>query len=146
MGHIAHWRKQFKSTNTYEYVITLIRRRKTYYLLFENQIVPYFNKLKSPLAKDAWCQVWIKVAQWFLRRRHLNFVNVFSLFRNYLPLQKGCGFCSLEETWIPFSQGCLVENGPVVWRRRWKCVKITDRQSVRQTDRRRTPGYQKRSH
>ena len=28
MGHIAHLRKQFKSINTYDYIITLIRRRK----------------------------------------------------------------------------------------------------------------------
>ena len=28
MGHIAHLRKQFKSINTYDYIITLINRRK----------------------------------------------------------------------------------------------------------------------
>ena len=28
MGHIAHLRKQFKSINTYDYIITLIERRK----------------------------------------------------------------------------------------------------------------------
>ena len=28
MGHIAHLRKQFKSINTYNYIITLINRRK----------------------------------------------------------------------------------------------------------------------
>ena len=28
MGHIAHLRKQFKSINTYNYIITLIKRRK----------------------------------------------------------------------------------------------------------------------
>ena len=28
MGHIAHLRKQFKSNNTYDYIITWIRRRK----------------------------------------------------------------------------------------------------------------------
>ena len=27
MGHIAHLRKQFKSINTYDYIITLIKRR-----------------------------------------------------------------------------------------------------------------------
>ena len=30
MGHIAHLRKQFKSINTYDYIITLIKRRKKY--------------------------------------------------------------------------------------------------------------------
>ena len=28
MGHIAHLRKQFKTINTYDYIITLIKRRK----------------------------------------------------------------------------------------------------------------------
>ena len=28
MGHIAHLRKQFKSINTYDYIITTIKRRK----------------------------------------------------------------------------------------------------------------------
>ena len=28
MGHIAHLRKQFKSKNTYDYIITLIKRKK----------------------------------------------------------------------------------------------------------------------
>ena len=34
MGHIAHLRKQFKSINTYDYIITMIRGRKKkhYYL------------------------------------------------------------------------------------------------------------------
>ena len=34
----------------------------------------------------------MKLAQWFWRRRFLNFVNVFSLFRNYLRLEKGGPF------------------------------------------------------
>ena len=46
------------------------------------------NKLESPTFKDALCQVWLKMAQWFWRRRFLNFINVFSLFRYYLPLGK----------------------------------------------------------
>ena len=46
-------------------------------------------KIESPKPKDALCQVCLKLAQWFWRRRFLNFVNVFSLFRNYLPLEKG---------------------------------------------------------
>ena len=37
----------------------------------------------------ALCQIWLKLAQWFLRRRSLDCVNVFSLLRSYLPLGKG---------------------------------------------------------
>ena len=49
----------------------------------------HLNKFESPSPKDALCQVWLKLAQWFWRRRFFNFVNVFSLFRNYLPLEQG---------------------------------------------------------
>ena len=77
--------------------------------------------------KDALCQVWMKLAQWFWRRRFLNFVNVFSLFCNYLPLKKGWG-SSFEQTWIPFTQGCfvpsLVEIGPVVLEKRIKMWQV----------------------
>ena len=47
------------------------------------------NKLESPSPKDALCQVWLKLAQWLWRRRYLNFVNIFSIFQNYLLLGKG---------------------------------------------------------
>ena len=51
----------------------------------------FFNlkKLESPSDKDALCQDWLKLAQWFWRREFFNVVNVFSLFRNYLPFEKG---------------------------------------------------------
>ena len=49
----------------------------------------HFNKLNSSLPKDAMCQVWLKLAQWFLRRRFFNFINVFLLFLNYFILEKG---------------------------------------------------------
>ena len=44
------------------------------------------NKLIYPSPTDG---VWLKLAHWFWRRRFINFVNVFSLFRNHLPLEKG---------------------------------------------------------
>ena len=46
------------------------------------------NTLGSPSPKDALSQIWLKLVQWFLRKK-LNFVNVFLIFRNYLPLEKG---------------------------------------------------------
>ena len=48
-----------------------------------------WKKIESLSFKDAFCQVRLKLAQWFWRRRFFNFVNIFSLFRNYLPLEKG---------------------------------------------------------
>ena len=47
------------------------------------------NKLEFPLPKNAMCQVWLKLTQWFWRRRILNFVHVFWLFCYHLPLEKG---------------------------------------------------------
>ena len=64
-------------------------------------------KLESPSSKDALCQVRLKLAQWFRRRRFLNVVNVFSLFRNYYPLQKG-GVLHLNKLESPSTQGCFV--------------------------------------
>ena len=75
MGHIAHLRKQFKSINTYDYIITVIKRRKKTLLI----LVLYLKKLESPSPKDALCQYCLKLAQWFWRIRFLNFDNVFSL-------------------------------------------------------------------
>ena len=86
MGHIAHLRKQFKSINTHDYIITLIKRRRRniinlikrifliswmYFLLFRNYLplekgrALHLNKLESPSPKEALCQVWLKSAQWF---------------------------------------------------------------------------------
>ena len=51
-------------------------------------LVLHLNKLESPSTKDVLCQDWLKLAQWFWRRRFLNFVNVFLLFPIYIPLEK----------------------------------------------------------
>ena len=52
-------------------------------------MVLHSNKLESPSPKDALCQIWWKLALRFWRRRFLNFTNVFLLFGNYLPLERG---------------------------------------------------------
>ena len=59
------------------------------YLSLEKGGVLHLNKLELPSPKDAICQVWLKLAQWFWSKRFLNLVNVVSLFHNYLPLEKG---------------------------------------------------------
>ena len=71
MGQIAHPRKQFKSIKTYDFIKTLIKRRKNHYLLYENLMVLHLNKLETPSPKNALCKVWFKLAQWFWRRRFL---------------------------------------------------------------------------
>ena len=40
----------------------------SYYLPLENSEGLHLNKLESPSSKDALCQVWMKLTQWFWRR------------------------------------------------------------------------------
>ena len=101
-----------------------LREEKTHYLHYGNWMVFRLNKLESLSPKDALCQICLKLAQRFWRR-FLNFVNVFSLFRNYLPLEK-------------------VEIGPVVLEKKSKIEQVY-RQTDRQTERRWTIGDQKSS-
>ena len=51
----------------------------------------YLNKFESPAPKNALCQVWLKLAQWFWRR-FLNIFKIVLLFSYYLPLEKGVTF------------------------------------------------------
>ena len=58
------------------------------HLPLEKGVALHLNKFESPLSKDALCQVWLKLAQWFWGR-FFNFVNyIFSLFHHYFPLEK----------------------------------------------------------
>ena len=75
----------------------------------------HLNNIIYPLNKDDLCQGWLELAQLFWRRFFQN-INVFSLFRNYLPLEKGGVFHlhklnSLIQGWFVLS---LVEIAPVV--------------------------------
>ena len=102
IGRLVLERKIFKLVN----VFSLFRN----YLPLEKGGAIHLKKNDYPSVKDDFCQVWLKLAQWFWSRRFINFVNVFFLFRNYLPLEKG--------TCVPFTKGCfvlsLVEIGPIV--------------------------------
>ena len=55
------WEKKFISSMYF----SLFR----YYLPLKKGVALQSNKLESPSPKDALCQVWLKLAQWFLRRR-----------------------------------------------------------------------------
>ena len=80
MGHIAHLREQFKSINTYDYVITLIKRRKKTLLSLWQLNGSLFNKIESHSPKFGWNWPHGSEEDFF------NFVNI---FRNNLPLEKG---------------------------------------------------------
>ena len=64
----------------------------------------HVNKLENPLPKGCFVLNLVKIGQRF-RRRVLNFVNVFSLFREYLPLGKG-GALHLNK----LESGCFVPS------------------------------------
>ena len=57
MGPMGKEKKIFKFVN----VFSLFR----YYLYFEKGSVVPLNKFEFPSPKDALCQVWLKLAQWF---------------------------------------------------------------------------------
>ena len=81
-----------------------------------------------------------------LEKKIFFFVNVFSLFLNYLPLEKGKALHLYKlESPLPKDALCLVlvEISPVVLEKKMKM--FTDRRTDRQTDRRRTKGDQKSS-
>ena len=81
-----------------------------------------FEKFESHLPKDALCQVWLKFAQWFWRRRFFNFVNVFSLFRDNLSLEKDVALhLNTLEPFSPKDALCQVwlKLAPLFWKRRF---------------------------
>ena len=83
----------------------------------------YLNKIEIPLPEDAWCQIWLNLVLWFLRRRFFNFVNVFYLL-------EGKDGTSYKLIWIPFTKGCfvpsLVEIVPLVLEKKMKMWKVYD--------------------
>jgi hypothetical protein len=59
-----------------------------YYLPLERGLPLSLNKLESPSPKDDLCQVWLKLALWFWRRRLLNDPTPFLHFFYYLPFDE----------------------------------------------------------
>ena len=102
-----------------------------YFVIISNwkRVWPFiWKKTWIPITKDTLCFVWMKLAQWFWRRRILNFVNVFSLFCNYLHLEKsGALHLNKPESPSPKDALCQVwlKLAQWFWRRRWKCERFT---------------------
>ena len=93
MGHIAHLRKQFKSINTYDDTITLIKRRKKpHYYLSENKSVLLWTKLnhihrRMLCAKFGWN--WPSGSG---EEDFLNFLNAFHYFVIISPWKRAGPF------------------------------------------------------
>ena len=71
-------------------------------------MVLHLNKLESFSPKDV-MSLWLKLAKWLWRRRFLNFINVFSRFRNDLPLEMD-GSLHLNKFESSSPKGCFVPN------------------------------------
>jgi hypothetical protein len=59
-----------------------------YYLPLERGNPLPMKKLEFPFSNDDLCQVWLKLAQWFWRRRFLNDPTPFLHFCDYLPFEE----------------------------------------------------------
>ena len=81
---------------------------------------PYWYIVDSPSLKDALYQVYLKLAQWFFNVLSLCFCYCVIMEKKYCP--------SIEETWVPFTQGCIVpswiEATPVVLKKIFCCVNL----------------------
>ena len=95
------------------------------YLPFEKGVTLHMNKIEIPLPKNALCQVWLKLTQWFWSRRVFKVFNVFSLFPNYLPFEK-CVALHLQKLESPFpgSNLCQVWLELAHWFWRSRLLKV----------------------
>ena len=75
------WRRRFLKIFS---VFLLFR----YYLPLEKGYPLLLNKLESPSPKNDLCQVWLKLALWFCRRRFLNDTIQFYIFVIISPLKR----------------------------------------------------------
>ena len=102
------------------------------YLPLEKDGPLHSNKLEFPLPKNALCQVFLKLAKWFLRRSIFFILSMYLHYFVIISPWKRAG-PSFEQNWIPFTQGCflpsLVEIGSVVLEEKMKCERIMDRQT-----------------
>ena len=96
------------------------------YFPLEIGVAFHLNKHEFPLPKNVLCQVWLKLAQWFWRRRFLNIFNIISHFPYYLPLEKVVGFHLNKLESLPKNALCqfLFKLAKRFWRRSRKCENL----------------------
>ena len=99
MGFNAHLWNQIKAM---KYILTLIRGRKMIECHLSLLVKYWFSS-----SKDALCQVWLKMAQWFWRR-FLNLIKVFPLLCYHLLLEKDIDF-HLNKLESPSSKNVLCQ-------------------------------------
>ena len=73
MGHIAHLRKQFKSINTYDYIITLIKRRKKNIINFMQFIGSSFEETWIPFTQGCFVPSLVEIGSVVLEKKFFEF-------------------------------------------------------------------------
>ena len=72
-------------------------------------MVLHLNKHETLSPKDTLCQAWLKLAQWFWRRRFFKILSTyFRYFVNYLPLEKD-GAINLNKLESPSPKDALCQ-------------------------------------
>ena len=119
MGHIAHLRKQFKWLWLYHYVD---QEKKNPLSTVWELNGSSFEQTWIPSSKDALCQVWLKLVQWFWKRRFLNSSVYFHYFA-IISLGQGWG-PSFDKIESPSSNNALckvrLKLAQWFWRRFFK--------------------------
>ena len=108
---------------------------------------PSVDQTWTPFFQGCFVLSLVEIGTVGLEKKILNFINVFSLFRYYLPLEKSVAFhLNIIEFPSPKHVSCQVWLKLIQWFwRRWKCKNLTDRWADAQTKGRRTTGDQKNS-
>ena len=86
MGHIDHPRNQITFAQGYVYIITLILRGKKMIICF---LITEWSLLVKPqvqFTKGCFELSFVEIGPVVLEKNFFNFVNVFSIFRKYLPV------------------------------------------------------------
>ena len=107
-----------------------------YYLPLEKGMALNLKKTWIPFIQGCFEPNWMKLAQWFWRRRFLNIFNLILLFLYYLPLEKGAAL-HLNKLESPPPKNALCPVWLIlaqwIWRRSRKLEKFKDRLRDRQT-------------
>ena len=69
MGHIAHLRKQFKSINTYNYIITLVKRRKKPIIILMRIKWFFFEQNWIPFTQGCFVPSLVKIGRVVLEKK-----------------------------------------------------------------------------
>ena len=109
MGQIAHLIKQFKSINTYDFIITLIKRRKNPLFTLQEFIGFSFEETWILFTQGCFMPSLVEIGSVVLEKKIFKSCQYIIINSQLSPLWEGRG-PSFEQTWIPFTLGFLVPS------------------------------------